>query len=85
MIPLSILFVNKGDIGAGDFDGPPDDPDLKIKDVVVIDKGMANSGLPAVAIRIELPDGRVMVAQTSALLFVSAARAITGKYPELLV
>jgi hypothetical protein len=50
--------------------------------VAVLDGGM-KSGLPSVCIRIELPDGRTVLAQTSARLFCLAARAIMAKYPEL--
>lgn len=50
--------------------------------VAVLDGGMA-SGRPSVALRIDLPDGRVVVAETSARLFVTAARAISARYPDL--
>lgn len=50
--------------------------------VAVLDKGMA-SGRPSVAIRVDLPDGKHVVAETSARLFCMAARAITAKYPDL--
>lgn len=69
-------------------------PDLVGKDVVhlgggappiqvaVLSMGMA-SGRPSVAIRIDTPDGRHIVAETSARLFCMAARAIMAKYPGL--
>lgn len=41
--------------------------------------GMA-SGLPSVAIRIDLPDGRTVIAETSMRLFVSAADALAARY-----
>lgn len=50
--------------------------------VAVLDGGMT-SGLPSVAIRLDLPDGRVVVAETSARLFVTAAREISARYPKL--
>lgn len=68
-------------------------PDLKDKDfvhlregppiqVAVLDQGMS-SGRPSVAMRIDLPDGSSIVAETSARLFATAARAIMAKYPDL--
>jgi hypothetical protein len=45
--------------------------------------GGTSSGLPSVALAIRLPDGRVVLAETTARLFVLAARAIAARYPEL--
>lgn len=50
--------------------------------VAVLDRGMA-SGRPSVAIRIDLQDGTVVIAETSARLFAQAGRLITTKYPNL--
>lgn len=50
--------------------------------VAVLAGGMA-SGKPSVTLRVDLPDGRTVLAETSARLFVSAARAITARYPDL--
>lgn len=50
--------------------------------VAVLDGGMA-SGQPSVGIRLDLPDGQTIVAETSARLFVCAARAIEAKFPDL--
>lgn len=65
-------------------------PDLPEKEVIeaeklsigVLDGGTA-SGKPSVTLRIDLPDGRVVLAQTTARLFCTAANMITGKYPDL--
>jgi len=69
-------------------------PDLKDKPIIhlgsggpmiqvaVLEGGMA-SGLPSVAIRLDLPDGQVVIAETSARLFCTAAKAIMAKYPDL--
>ena len=66
-------------------------PDLREKEVIlpesdikvaVLDKGM-ESGRPSVAIRIDLPDGKVVLAETSARLFCTAAKVIMAKHPEL--
>lgn len=69
-------------------------PDLQDKDIIhlandapplqvaTLDGGLA-SGRPSVAIRIDLPDGKTIVAETTARLFCSAAKAIQAKYPDL--
>lgn len=51
--------------------------------VAVLPHGMIPSGLPSVTFRIDLPDGRTVLAETSARLFVTAARAILARHPEL--
>jgi hypothetical protein len=50
--------------------------------VAVLDAGLA-SGRPSVAIRIDLPDGKTVIAETTARLFVSAGRMIVGRFPDL--
>ena len=50
--------------------------------VAVVERGMT-SGRPSVMIRFDLPDGRYLVAETSARLFVQAAKMIHHKYPDL--
>lgn len=50
--------------------------------VAVLEGGL-QSGRPSVALRIDLPDGRTVVAETTARLFCSAAKAIMAKYPDL--
>ena len=40
-------------------------------------------GRPSVAFRLDLPDGRTVIAETSASLFVLAAKTIWAKYPNL--
>lgn len=56
-------------------DGPP-------IEVAVLNKGM-ESGRPSVCFRFALPDGQVVLAETSARLFCAAARAINAKFPHL--
>jgi hypothetical protein len=58
-------------------DGPP-------IEVAVLAGGMT-SGRPSLMIRIDLPDGQTVMAETSARLFCTAARAIMGRYPDLFV
>lgn len=51
--------------------------------VALLDNGM-QSGSPSVAIRLDLPDGKTVVAETTLKLFVSAARMFFSRYPHLL-
>lgn len=55
--------------------------DINIE-LAVLDGGLA-SGRPSVAIRLDLPDGKTIIAETTARLFVSAGRMIAGRYPDL--
>lgn len=72
------------------MDGDNAWPDLRekgfhkglVSGVTILDKGMS-SGRPSVAIRIELEDGSSLIAQTSARLFCTAAKAFMEKYPDL--
>ena len=50
--------------------------------VAVLEGGM-RSGLPSLALRLDLPDGKIVIAETSARLFCTAARAILARYPHL--
>jgi hypothetical protein len=52
--------------------------------VVLFDGGLA-SGRPSVALRIDLPDGSTVIAETTASLFCKAARAIEARHPNLFV
>jgi hypothetical protein len=56
--------------------------DAKPIEISVLDAGM-HSGRPSIMIRLELPDGRTVLAETSARLFCSAGRAVLAKYPRL--
>lgn len=51
-------------------------------EVLILDGGMS-SGRPSISIHIQLPDGRHVIAQTSARLFCSAGRIVTTRYPDL--
>jgi hypothetical protein len=50
--------------------------------VAALSDGMG-SGKPSIALRIDLPDGKSVIAETSARLFCIAARAIMAKHPDL--
>ena len=49
--------------------------------LATLDAGMA-SGRPSLAIRVDLPDGKVVFVETSVKLFLVAAAAIRAKYPD---
>lgn len=51
--------------------------------VATLDGGM-ESGRPSVAFIFELPDGRKVFAETSAVLFINAANVIQEKYKDKL-
>ena len=74
------------------LDGDKCWPDLEAKreqiihvtehlEVAALSGGM-QSGRPSVALRIDLPDGRVVIAETSMRLFLGAARAFRARYGE---
>lgn len=48
--------------------------------VSVLDDGM-ESGAPSVSIRIDLPDGTIVIAETSLRLFLNAANLLSAAYP----
>lgn len=50
--------------------------------VAVLDAGM-KSGQPSIMLRLDLPDGRTVLAETSARLFCTTAQAIMARYPNL--
>jgi hypothetical protein len=80
-MPTMTIILN-GDGAWPDLDGKHvvhlgnDAPSIQ---VAALGGGM-ESGRPSVAIRLDLPDGSVVVAETSAQLFISVARAIAGRY-----
>lgn len=57
------------------------DPKAPIK-VALLDGGMT-SGRPSVAILVTMPNGSKVIAETSARLFCSAAKAFMAKHPDL--
>jgi hypothetical protein len=80
MIPFNIILDGAGawpDLaGKNVFSG-------NIKGLAVLKAG-TRSGRPSVALRIEtVDDGEIIIAQTTARLFCSAARAIMARYPDL--
>jgi hypothetical protein len=57
-------------------------PGAKPIQMALLDAGI-QSGKPSVTIRIDLPDGRTVLTETSLRLFVSAAKAFASRYPDL--
>lgn len=82
MIAATIIFRNKDEGSLW-----PEISDALISDkapmVGVLEGGMV-SGKPSVAIRIDLPDGKIAIAQMTAAQFAVMGRAILAKYPHLL-
>jgi hypothetical protein len=78
MIPFSVIF---NEPAWAELD-PHEVTEASIKGVALLKNGM-ESGRPSVAFRIDLPDGDVVIAQTSARLFCVAAKAIMARHPEL--
>jgi hypothetical protein len=85
LISLRTLFRRKDD--------PPIWPDLAEKHVYHLTEGLdmtvlcieggMKSGKPSVTLRIDLPNGAVVVAETSARLFCIAAHMIQARHPDL--
>lgn len=83
MTPLTIIL--DGDAAWPDLaPDAPDRPELiegHLEAVAGIANGTAN-GHPAVAFRIELPDGSVVLAQTTLALFLTAAEGIAARHGD---
>lgn len=83
MTPLTIIL--DGDKAWPDL--APDNPDRpnliegRIDSVAALANATAN-GKPAVALRIELPDGSVVIAQTTLALFATAARGFVARHGD---
>ena len=79
MIPLSIHLDGDNCWPELTEKGWTEAEDLQI---AVLPRG-TTSGRPSVTIRVELPSGEIVLAQTTARLFCSAGRMITARYPDL--
>ncbi|KKL91887.1 hypothetical protein LCGC14_1166620 [marine sediment metagenome] len=49
--------------------------------IAALERGM-ESGRPSLVLRIDLPDGRVVMQETSVRLFLAAAAAIRGRFGD---
>lgn len=56
--------------------------DVPAWEIAALERGMT-SGSPSLALRLDLPDGRVVIAETSVKAFLTAAAAIRAKFPGL--
>lgn len=64
--------------------------DLKSKEIIHVTDGLHVAGLakgmkggaPSIAIRVDLPDGRVVIAETSLKLFLTAADMLKARYGD---
>jgi hypothetical protein len=82
-VPALIIKL-EGDRCWPDLENKPDDQIIAVEhiEVALLPGGMA-SGAASVAIRLDLPDGRTVIAQTSQQLFDGAARAFRGRLEYL--
>lgn len=81
-----IHLVLEGDGAFRDLQGK-EDRVIHLSDkpftVAALDQG-TTGGMPSVVIRLDLPDGRVVLQETTARLWVTVARALRGKWPDQL-
>lgn len=85
MVPMRILMDVEKDPIYSDAEEPKrlaPDALSAVSAVGVLTKGM-ESGLPAVIVRVDLPDGTFVLAQTSLRLFQAAAIAFKARYGDL--
>lgn len=69
--------------GEGAFPDLPSKPHAEAVDLIVagLARGM-ESGRPSVMFRLDMPDGSVAIAQTSLVLFLTAADALRARYGD---
>ena len=79
-----IHIILEGDGAFRDLQGKEDliiDLADKPFTVAALTRG-TTGGKPSVMIRLDLPDGRVVLQQTTARLWIVVARALRGKWPD---
>lgn len=84
MIAMSIKFHAKDDTTPA-LPGLDENSIIHVKggvDLVVLEAGM-ESGKPSVALCVKMPDGKTLIAETTALAFCTASRAIMARYEDL--
>lgn len=79
---LATKFIQGDETAWDDVNHPDKIVQSNALQLAVVDKGMG-SGQPSVALRVDLPDGKILITETSARLFCTAARAIMARYPNL--
>lgn len=75
---IALIIKLDGEGSWPDLEGKPLLQPARAIEVALLPGGMA-SGKASVAIRIDLPDGRTVIAQTSEELFQGAARVFRGR------
>lgn len=80
----AIRLLLDGDGAFSDLQGKEDSVIYLVEmfTVATLTKGMT-SGRPSLAIRIDLPDGRVVIQATSLGAWIMTTAALRGKFPEV--
>lgn len=83
---MPVISVNlDGDNAWPELARGPSDVVVHLPDVrwrlAALAGGMA-SGAPSLALRLDLPDGRVVIAETSLAAWIAATCALRGRFPE---
>lgn len=81
-VPMTLKFPRPDEISWPDLNDGNSIHTTQTIEVAVLEGGMT-SGRPSVGLRIDLPDGKSIIAETSARLFCTAAKAIMARYPDL--
>lgn len=80
MTPLDVKFLRPDDVAWSDLhDEVPVTGQIRL----AIGHKMTAKGRPGVLIRFDMSDNSVVIGQTSARLFCSAAKMIMARYPDL--
>jgi hypothetical protein len=80
----ALIIKLEGDASWPDLASKPDGQIIEIEHIeLALLPGGMSSGKASVAIRLDLPDGRTIIAQTSQELFDAAARAFRGRLEYL--
>lgn len=77
-----IQLILDGDGAWPDLENNPNVEWVKEPIKIAVLPGGMTSGRPALAIRLDLKDGKTIVAQTSLALFATAARGIRARYSQ---
>ena len=79
----AIRLLLDGDLALADLVGREADI-IHLTDIFTVAalEGGMESGLPSLAIRLDLPDGRVVVQETSLGAWIMATAALRGRFPE---
>lgn len=79
-----MIEINLKLLGDGVLEGFPEEKIIRIRDPITIStlEGGLKSGRPSLAIIIDLPDGRKVMAETSAKLFIDTAAIVRSRYFE---